>query len=271
LANAWWQGCVARICHLRVTKIEALTQLTRSKSDIRVVVVMNDGRSRLRDGVRSARLKRAALSSPWVPVTTSSSAISVNIDYWMQYFHNLRRDTDTFRILLQKKSKRSLVNKVIAECTVVLADVLQAPLDEASHLVLYSTGRLKHSQQAGAVNIPLIRLHAQLESLALDSSDLTRWWPSDRPDDGDLPNLDGILSGEDIEEEEEDEIDWLDKGDEDDEWVETNQILSHVELSDDAAEAEEGPAGVDAVRALRVLQGEDPVTVEGPRSSRCDV
>ena len=258
------QGCVPRICHLRVTRIEALTQLTRSKSDIKIVVVMNDGRSRLRDGVRSARLKRAALSSSWVPVQSSSTAMAVNIDCYMQYFHNLRRDTDTFRILLQKKSKRSLVNKVIAECTLVLADVLQAPLDEASHLVLYSTGRLKHSQQAGAVNIPLIRLHAQLESLALDSSDLTRWWPSDKADDGDTPNLDGILSGEEIEEEEEDENDWLEKGDDDDEWVETNQILSDVELADDAIES---AAGVDAVGSPSAQQGEDANTVSGARRS----
>ena len=30
------KGCVPRICHLRVTKIEALTQLTSSKTDIKV-------------------------------------------------------------------------------------------------------------------------------------------------------------------------------------------------------------------------------------------
>ena len=187
-----------RICYLHITKVEALTQLTSSKSEVRVVAVMNDGRSRLRDGVRSARLKRAALSSAFMPVQVSSTcSIPVNINFYMQYFHNLRSHADTFRILLQKKSKRSLVNKVIAECTVVLADVLQAPLDEGSHLILHSTGRLKHSQQAGAINTPLVRLHVQLETLTVDSSDVTKWWPSDRGDDTEqTPNLEGILSGQ---------------------------------------------------------------------------
>ncbi len=175
--------------------MEALTQLTSSKSEVRIVAVMNDGRSRLRDGVRSARLKRAALSSAFMPVQMSTTcSIPVNINFYMQYFHNLRSHADTFRILLQKKSKRSLVNKVIAECTVVLADVLQAPLEEGSHLILHSTGRLKHSQQAGAINTPLVRLHVQLETLTVDSSDVTKWWPSDRGDD--TPNLEGILSGQ---------------------------------------------------------------------------
>jgi hypothetical protein len=192
------KGCVPRICYMHVTKVEALTQLTSSKSEVRIVAVMNDGRSRLRDGVRSARLKRAALSSAFMPVQMSPTcSIPVNISFYMQYFHNLRSHGDNFRILLQKKSKRSLVYKVIAECTVVLADVLQAPLDEGSHLILHSTGRLKHSQQAGAINTPLVRLHVQLESLTVDSSAVTKWWPSDKGDDSEhAPNLDGILSGQ---------------------------------------------------------------------------
>ena len=243
-----------RICHLRVTKIEALTQLTSSKSEIKIVVVMNDGRSRLRDGVRAARLKRAALSSAPMPVQMSSTcSIAVNINFFMQYFHNLRTPTDSFRILLQKKSKHHLVNKVIAECNVSLADVLQGPLDEGSHLMLHSTGRLKHSQQAGAINAPLIRLHCQLESLDLDRSDVTRWWPSDKGydiDDSQTPNLDGIFSGEDIEEEDDEDNDWPDRLDEDDEWVETHQILS----------ASSNARGVNVVLGLpSALQGDEQV------------
>jgi len=256
-----WQGCVPRICHLRITKIEALTQLTSSKSEIKIVVVMNDGRSRLRDGVRMARLKRAALSSAPMPVQmTSSCSIAVNIDFYMQYFHNLRQHTDTFRILLQKKSKRSLVNKVIAECTVVLADVLQGPLDEGSHLMLHSTGRLKHSQQTGAINTPLIRIHAQLESLALDSSDLTKWWPSDKGDDGDdghTPNLDGVFSAEEIEEEEDDENDYPDN----DEWVETHQVLS--DANQEEAEADDGELGYDAIQSAPGGLQSDGIGING--------
>ena len=233
------KGCVPRICHLRITRIEALAQLTSSKTEIKVAVVMNDGRSRLRSslalpgggggtpGVRDARLKRAALSSaPMLAKGSAPFSIPVNIDFYMQYFHNLRAPQDTFRILLQKKSKRVL-NKVVAETTVVLSDVLQAPLDEGSHLMLQSTGRLRNV----AVNTPLVRLHAQLESLALETSDVTRWWPSDKADDIDdgnyAPNLDGICSGEEIEEEDwEEEDNPPENADDDDEWVENHQIIS---------------------------------------------
>ena len=221
------QGCVPRICHLRITKIEALTQLTSSKTEIKVVVVMNDGRSRLRDGVRAARLKRAALSSAPMPVHASSTcSIPVNINFYMQYFHNLRTNSDTFRILLQKKSKRSLRNKVIAECTVVLADVLQMPAEEGSHLVLSSTGRLKQKWQGSELNMPMVRLHVLLESLTLDSSDLTHWWPSDKTDDMECaPNIDGVFSDDMSEEDQEDNDENADDHDQD-EWVETHEILS---------------------------------------------
>ena len=59
------------------------------------------------------------------------------MNFYMQYFHNFKTDRDTLRIVLQKRSKHNLVNKGIAECTLVLAHVLQGPLEEGSTLILH--------------------------------------------------------------------------------------------------------------------------------------
>jgi hypothetical protein len=62
------KNCVPRICYLRITKLEALSALTSSTTDISLIVAMSDGRSRLRD---SRRMKRAALRSAPIPVPRS--------------------------------------------------------------------------------------------------------------------------------------------------------------------------------------------------------
>ncbi|KAJ1488195.1 PACS-1 cytosolic sorting protein-domain-containing protein [Baffinella frigidus] len=227
------KNCVPRICYLRITKLEALSALTSSTTDISLIVAMSDGRSRLRD---SRRMKRAALRSAPIPVQTCESfTIPINVSFYMQYFHNLtHNNTDTFRILLQKRKKRSLVNKIIAECRVSMADLLQAPMEEGSTLILHSTGRQRRAHHT--FNAPLVRIYAQLESLPLAGLDA---WPDEDRDEG--PNVaevlddKGIFSGEEEPEEAwDDEEEERDMGgaysDDEDEWVETCETV--VDMDD---------------------------------------
>jgi len=52
----------------------------------------------------------------WQVQTCESFTVAANVSFYMQYFHNLtHNNSDTFRILLQKRKKRSFLNKVIAE------------------------------------------------------------------------------------------------------------------------------------------------------------
>lgn len=242
LKNRSIKGCVPRICQLKVTKIEALSQLTSSKTYLKLVVVMSDGRSRLRDSANAMRVSaanamrvtRAALSSSLIPIHASETfSLPLNMQFFMQYFHNMKASSDSIRILLQKGKKRPLVNKTIAECTLSLADVLQNPLEDGSTLILHSTGRLKRAQPA--VSAPLLRVHAQLESVSLDMAEVAKWWPEDdtqnsidstsienHQDDKDQ----GVFSGEASEED--DPASDLEGRSDDDEWVETREPVLAV-------------------------------------------
>ena len=236
LERRWMKNCGRRICVLRVSRLEALRELTSSRSDIKLTVVMSDGR-RLGNSARRMKMSKPALTSGSFPIQQSDSlSLAVNVNFYFQYFHNLKNNSDAIRILLQKRSKRSLVNKIIAECSMNLADIIQAPLEEGSVLMLHSTGRLKHTQKS--VNEPIVRLHVQLESLPVDFSDISRWWPE--VDDDNANERELMLSGEDQASEDEEE-EMLESEDDEDEWVERFDtvdehgvdLISEVEVEED--------------------------------------
>ncbi|EKX51279.1 hypothetical protein GUITHDRAFT_134763 [Guillardia theta CCMP2712] len=233
LERRWMKNCGRRICVLRVSRLEALRELTSSRSDIKLTVVMSDGRP-LGDSARRMKMTKPALTSGSFPIQQSDSlSLAVNVNFYFQYFHNLKNNSDAIRILLQKRSKRSLVNKIIAECSMNLADIIQAPLEEGSVLMLHSTGRLKHTQKS--VNEPIVRLHVQLESLPVDFSDISRWWPE--VDDDNANERELILSGEDQASEDEEE-DMLESEEDEDEWVERFDTVDEhgVDLIDEVEE-----------------------------------
>lgn len=135
------KGCVPRICQLRVSRIEALAPLTdKSETNVCLVVDVSDGRSRFRETARTMKVRRAALSSQPVQITPMENVEwPLNQVFYLQYFHNLRKNSDKVRILLKKERSKRLGKNTVAECTVNLADVLQCPIDDGQVIPISET------------------------------------------------------------------------------------------------------------------------------------
>lgn len=145
--------CVPRICQLRVSRIEALAPLTdKSESNVRLVVDVSDGRSRFRETARTMKVRRAALSSQPVQITPMENVEwPVNQLFYLQYFHNLRKNSDNVRILLKKERSKRLGKNTVAECTVNLANVLQCPIEDGQVIDMSRKHKTRNHLQSSQV------------------------------------------------------------------------------------------------------------------------
>ncbi len=59
------------------------------------------------------QVKRTALSSQPIPITSvETHSVPLGAAFFIQYFHNMKSNSDSVRICLQKVKKHRLVHKV---------------------------------------------------------------------------------------------------------------------------------------------------------------